>query len=166
MPHTRFRADPSLADAARAELNNAPGTEPASAQAARALRMRTARREITERRRITQRLRAALATGGFTLQYQPLVSLRSGLVRGAETLIRLQHNRRGFIPANYFLPIAERSDVITDVGGWMLHHACADSIETEPQFNLLCAIGCDEGQGSYFSQPVQAAEISTMLPAR
>jgi EAL domain-containing protein (putative c-di-GMP-specific phosphodiesterase class I) len=41
----------------------------------------------------------------------------------------------------------------------------ADGIETEPQFNQLCAIGCDEGQGSYFSQPVQAAELTAMLKA-
>jgi len=93
--------------------------------AARALRLRTARREITERRRITERLRQALSDGGFVLHYQPLVSLRSGAPRGAEALIRLHHNRRGLIPANHFLPVVERSDVIIDVGVWMLDTACA-----------------------------------------
>jgi EAL domain-containing protein (putative c-di-GMP-specific phosphodiesterase class I) len=96
-------------------------------QAARDLRLRNARREITERRRITQRLRQALATGGFVLHYQPIVSLNTGLIRGAEALIRLTHNRRGLIPANHFMPVAERSDVIVDVGGWILQNASWDA---------------------------------------
>jgi EAL domain-containing protein (putative c-di-GMP-specific phosphodiesterase class I) len=41
----------------------------------------------------------------------------------------------------------------------------ADGIETEPQFKLLGQIGCDEGQGSYFSQPVAAAKMSAMVTA-
>jgi EAL domain-containing protein (putative c-di-GMP-specific phosphodiesterase class I) len=267
----------------------------AAGRSARELRLRTARREITERRRITQRLRQALATGGFVLHYQPLVSLKTGLIRGAEALIRLQHSRRGLIPSNHFMPIAERSDVINDVGGWMFYNACleaggwpsaisvaitlsirhlqsgrlirqllealsrsgmpaerlelelteatlidenddtvfalkalqgigvrmalnnfgtgyaslsalkrlplttlrldrsliqnlgdgqadsaivraaieaghalgcvvlADGVETEQQFKLLGQIGCDEGQGAYFSQPVSANEIGAML---
>jgi EAL domain-containing protein (putative c-di-GMP-specific phosphodiesterase class I) len=107
----------------------APAAEPTppAPQAARELRLKTARREVTERRRITQKLRQALATGGFSLHYQPIVSLKSGLARGAEALIRLHHSRRGFIPAQHFMPIAERSDVIADVTGWMLQNACAEA---------------------------------------
>ena len=105
----------------------APAEVSPGAQATRDLRLRTARREITERRRITQRLRQALSTGGFVLHYQPMVSLKTGLIRGAEVLIRLQHNRRGLIAASHFMPVAERSDVITEVGGWMLYNACLEA---------------------------------------
>lgn len=96
-------------------------------QASRALRLRTARREITERRRVIHRLRQALNSDGFVLHYQPVVSLDNGFVRGAEAVIRLQHSRRGLIPAPHFMPIAERSDVINEVGGWMLQTACQEA---------------------------------------
>ncbi len=94
---------------------------------ARELRQRTARREITERRRLIQRLRQALATGGFIIQYQPLASLNSGLVRGAEALIRLRHNRRGLVAAGHFMPVAERSELMPEIGAWMLRQACAEA---------------------------------------
>lgn len=103
-------------------------SDPANdAEAARELRLRTARREITKRRRITQRLRQALACGGLVLYYQPLVALETGMIRGAEALPRLQHRRRGLIPPNHFMPVAERSDLIIDMGGWMLRTACDEA---------------------------------------
>ena len=119
-PKPLFEADPAA---------STPFAEPAFpvAQSTRELRLRTARREITERRRITQRLRQALSDNDFVLHYQPLVSLQSGLIRGAETLIRLRHARRGLITANHFMPIAERSDIINDIGGWMLQRACLEA---------------------------------------
>jgi EAL domain-containing protein (putative c-di-GMP-specific phosphodiesterase class I) len=99
------------------------GVEP-SADRTRDLRLQTARREISERRRITQRLRHALAHGGLVLHYQRQVNLASGALRGAEAMIRLEHRRRGLILPNRFMPVAEHSDVIHDIGGWALLHAC------------------------------------------
>ncbi|GLR67214.1 hypothetical protein GCM10010909_18950 [Acidocella aquatica] len=120
-PASKIAAEASSAE----EL--APLAEAPAPHSARELRQRTARREITERRRITQRVRQALATGGLMLQYQPLISLQSGFIRGAEAIIRLRHSRRGLIAASHFMPIAERSDVINDIGGWMLQQACVEA---------------------------------------
>jgi EAL domain-containing protein (putative c-di-GMP-specific phosphodiesterase class I) len=111
-----------MVEAHLATLSAPPGTE-----AARALRLRHARREVTERRRITQRLRQALNEGGFVMAYQPIISLPSGLINGAEALIRLSHARRGLIPAAQFMPIAERSDIIAEVGGWIIETAAEDA---------------------------------------
>jgi EAL domain-containing protein (putative c-di-GMP-specific phosphodiesterase class I) len=108
-----------------AGLSPPPGTEPGDT--ARDLRLRTARREITERRRITQRLRQALSSDGFLLHYQPQIHLSTGALRGAEAMIRLTHARRGLILPSHFMPVAERSDIINDVGGWVLTHACAQA---------------------------------------
>jgi len=94
---------------------------------ARTLRARAARREVTERRRVTARLREALAEDGLLLHYQPQVQLKTGIVRGAEALIRLHHRRRGMILPNHFMPIAERSDIINDIGAWMLGAACREA---------------------------------------
>jgi EAL domain-containing protein (putative c-di-GMP-specific phosphodiesterase class I) len=135
--------------------------------AARELRLRTARRDITERRGITQHLRQALNTGGFVLHYQPLVSLKSGLIRGAEALIRLQHSRRGLIPANHFMPIAERSDVITDVGGWMLHQACMDAAHWPGNLSVAVTLSLRHLQsGRLIRQLLEALSHSGLSPER
>jgi EAL domain-containing protein (putative c-di-GMP-specific phosphodiesterase class I) len=92
----------------------------------RELRSQAARREITERRRTIQRLRQALAKGGFVLHYHPQVNLHSGLIHKAEAVIRLQHRRRGLILPGHFMPVAERSEVIHDIGGWAIQEACME----------------------------------------
>jgi len=114
------------------------GTKPLTAFAAaglavrdedalRALRLRTARREITERRRTAHRLRQALRQDGFVLLYQPQVDLKSGLMRGAEAMLRLQHRRRGLILPQHFMPIAEQSEVVNEIGAWVLSTACQEA---------------------------------------
>ncbi len=91
---------------------------------ARHLRARAARRDIAERRRVAARLRLALAQNEFLLHYQPYQHLKSGIIRGAEAVIRLQHRRRGLIMPHHFMPIAERFDVVNDIGAWLLLNAC------------------------------------------
>ncbi len=94
---------------------------------ARELRVRAARRDVTERRRIADRLQQALRQDGFLLHYQPFIHLKSGGMQGAEASIRLQHRRRGLILPHHFMPVAERFDIINEIGAWMLRHACADA---------------------------------------
>ncbi|HEY1855952.1 EAL domain-containing protein [Acidocella sp.] len=83
--------------------------------------------EVTERRRVTRRLRHALAAGDLLLHYQPLVTLGSGQIRGAEALVRLRHHRLGLLPASHFMPGVERADIIVEFGGWLLDQACAQA---------------------------------------
>jgi EAL domain-containing protein (putative c-di-GMP-specific phosphodiesterase class I) len=136
-------------------------------QSARELRLRAARREITERRRITQRLRRALAESDFVLHYQPLVSLKSGLIRGAETLIRLRHTRRGLIAANHFMPIAERSDVINDIGGWMLQNACMEAGTWPACISVAVTLSLRHLQsGRLIRQLLEALNRSGLTPER
>jgi EAL domain-containing protein (putative c-di-GMP-specific phosphodiesterase class I) len=149
-------------------LEAAQGTLAAQAsQASRELRLRTARREITERRRIIHRLRQALGSGGFVLHYQPLVSLKSGMIRGAEAIIRLQHSRRGLIPANHFMPVAERSDVINDVGGWMLQTACMEAGAWPACISVALTLSLRHLQsGRLIRQLLEALSRSGMAPER
>jgi EAL domain-containing protein (putative c-di-GMP-specific phosphodiesterase class I) len=114
-------------DRDRGDLRDGPDFDTPAIDLSRDLRVQTARRDITERRRITQRLRQALASGGLILHYQRQVKLKSGALRGAEAMIRLQHRRRGLILPNRFMPVAEHSDVIHDIGGWALLHACMEA---------------------------------------
>lgn len=87
-----------------------------------------------------QKLRQALATGDLALHFQPIVALDSGLARGAEALLRLRHTRRGLIPAGHFLPLAEQSDVIIDLGGWMICAACTEILHLPAHFSVSLAL--------------------------
>jgi diguanylate cyclase (GGDEF)-like protein/PAS domain S-box-containing protein len=77
-----------------------------------------------EHLRIEVELRHALAAHQLQLYYQPKVSLRSGRIVGAEALLRWRHPERGMIAPYLFIPVAEESGLIMDVGNWVLNEAC------------------------------------------
>ena len=69
-------------------------------------------------------LRCAVENGQFLLHYQPKVSLKNGEVVGVEALLRWQHPTRGVIAPAFFIPLAEESGMIIDIGTWVLRQAC------------------------------------------
>jgi EAL domain-containing protein (putative c-di-GMP-specific phosphodiesterase class I) len=75
------------------------------------------------RMQIATDLRGALANEEFTLYYQPIVDLTSGEVRKAEALIRWQHPKHGIISPAAFIPIAEETRAIVEIGNWVLRMA-------------------------------------------
>ncbi len=77
-----------------------------------------------ERLMLEGELRQALATRQLRAFYQPKVRLADGVLVGAEALVRWQHPERGLIPPGQFIPMAEASDLIVDLGDWMLVEVC------------------------------------------
>lgn len=69
-------------------------------------------------------LRNALVNQELQLYYQPKVSLRSGRIVGSEALIRWKHPGRGMVSPAKFIPVAEETGLIFDIGTWVLDQAC------------------------------------------
>ncbi|QQO14593.1 EAL domain-containing protein [Bradyrhizobium diazoefficiens] len=74
-----------------------------------------------------QDLRWALMKGGFEIHYQPLVDLRSGEVSGCEALLRWRHPVRGMVSPAEFIPVAEDTGLINELGDWVLRTACNEA---------------------------------------
>ncbi|HTD73597.1 MAG TPA: EAL domain-containing protein [Steroidobacteraceae bacterium] len=77
-----------------------------------------------ERLEIEAELRGALAQGQLTLHYQPKIDIATGEMRSVEALIRWQHPTRGSILPGEFIPIAEESGLILEIGDWVIREAC------------------------------------------
>jgi diguanylate cyclase (GGDEF)-like protein len=82
------------------------------------MRMRVQRRHLLE-----NELRRAIEGEQFTLAYQPIVSLETGQLKSVEALLRWLHPAQGFISPAEFIPIAEESDLILQIGKWVLLEA-------------------------------------------
>jgi diguanylate cyclase (GGDEF)-like protein len=82
----------------------------------------------TERLELLNSLRHAVVNREFVLEFQPKVHLASGKVVGAEALIRWQNPARGLVSPASFIPLAEESGLILDIGEWVLRSACAQNV--------------------------------------
>ena len=69
-------------------------------------------------------LRRALERGQLALHYQPVVMLQTGRIAAVEALLRWTHPERGSISPGEFIPVAEKSGLIIDIGAWVLTEAC------------------------------------------
>jgi diguanylate cyclase (GGDEF)-like protein/PAS domain S-box-containing protein len=74
-----------------------------------------------------QDLRQALVDGGFEIHYQPLVNLAHNGVTGCEALLRWRHPERGMVSPAEFVPVAEDTGLIVELGEWVLKTGCAEA---------------------------------------
>jgi len=74
--------------------------------------------------RMRTQLRSAIRNDELVLHFQPKVSLETGFACSAEALVRWQHPERGLLGPSSFIPLAERTGLIIDIGDWVLNEAC------------------------------------------
>jgi diguanylate cyclase (GGDEF)-like protein len=74
-----------------------------------------------------QDLRQALVDGSFEIYYQPLLDLRSDEITGCEALLRWRHPERGMVSPAEFIPLAEDTGLINELGDWVMQTACTEA---------------------------------------
>lgn len=93
-----------------------------------------------QRAQLTHDLRAALPAQEFRMVYQPIVTLATGKIHKAEALIRWQHPKRGLISPAEFIPVAESSGLIVELGEWIFAQAAAQvknwRADLHPEFQV------------------------------
>jgi diguanylate cyclase (GGDEF)-like protein/PAS domain S-box-containing protein len=83
--------------------------------------------DLGERLTLETDLWKAVERKELVLHYQPKVELESGRIIGMEAMIRWRHPTRGMIPPGKFIPVAEASSLITEIGSWVINEACANN---------------------------------------
>ena len=91
------------------------------------------RQQITERLAMEADLQNAVTNGDLALHVQPQVN-HAGQVTGAEALLRWHHPERGMIPPDTFIPLAERSSLIIQIGRWVLHEGCKAQVAAQATY--------------------------------
>jgi diguanylate cyclase (GGDEF)-like protein len=126
-------------------------------------RMHTA---IVDRLELEVDLKRAMERNEVTLAYQPIFSLRSGVVAGVEALVRWTHPTRGLVLAESFVPLAEESGLIAELGPWVLRNACHQGALWRAKYpghpGLRIAVNVS---GAQLSEPGLVDEIADALAA-
>lgn len=110
-------------------------------------------------------LRRALERRELHLHYQPVVSLTTGQISGAEALLRWKHPERGLVPPMEFIPLAEETGLIVDIGAWVLREACRQMKDWQERLNqpqLEIGVNLSSRQ---FQAPGLVAEVAEVLRA-
>jgi diguanylate cyclase (GGDEF)-like protein len=109
-------------------------------------------------------LRYAIERNELTLYYQPIVDLTNHQISGFEALIRWQHPQQGLISPTAFLPIAEETGIILELGQWVLEQACLQMQHWQQQFSHCAAMTISVNVASkQFWQTDLLSQIQTVL---
>ena len=114
---------------------------------------------------LEQDLRHALTTGGLEIHYQPLVDLRSDRVTGCEALVRWRHPERGMVSPAAFIPVAEDTGLIVELGEWVLRTACAEAASWPEHVRLAVNVSPVQLREPSLALKIAAALAASGLPA-
>jgi diguanylate cyclase (GGDEF)-like protein len=87
------------------------------------------RRELEHRKQLERDLKIAIVDRSFSVYFQPQVSLANGAITGVEALVRWKHPERGMISPGEFIPVAEKSGLMAQIGRIIVEKAVAEAAE-------------------------------------
>ena len=120
---------------------------------------------MQKRRALELDLRKALVNDEFTLNYQPIVNLKTGKVTACEALIRWHQPERGLVPPLDFISIAEETGLIIPIGEWVLGRACTDAVEWPDDIAVAVNVSPVQFKAADFVRVVDNALAKSGLPA-
>ncbi len=110
-------------------------------------------------------LRQTIDDRAFELHYQPVVNLHNNEIVGCEALLRWRHPARGMISPAEFIPVAEETGLICEIGDWALATACAEAMNWPPHVRLAVNVSPVQLRSDAFSLKVVNVLAATGLPA-
>jgi len=120
---------------------------------------------VKDRHALALDLRKALAADQFELYYQPLVDLQDSKISGFEALIRWHHPERGMISPTEFIPIAEETGLINQIGEWVIHQACTEAVNWPDNIKVAVNVSPVQFRSGDILQIVNNALATSRLPA-
>jgi diguanylate cyclase len=125
-------------------------------------------RQVARTLHIHNELHRALAQGDLQVYYQPQVSIATGQLVGFEALLRWQHETLGWISPGEFIPVAEQSGIIVQIGQWVMHTAALQAAQWLAQghqdFRMAVNLSVRQFAGKDLPQLVKEVLRDTGLP--
>jgi len=122
--------------------------------------------EVRERRMLEHDLRLAIARDELRLVYQPQKEIRSGTVTGFEALLRWKHPTRGDISPAIFIPVAEETGTILEIGDWVLKAACHEAATWTQPLTVAVNVSAVQLYNADFVKELHQILLATGLPPR
>ena len=120
---------------------------------------------VRERRLLEHDLRNAISRGEMRLVYQPVECINTGRVVGFEALLRWTHSTRGDIPPAEFIPLAEDTGSIIQIGEWVLRTACREAVKWREPLTIAVNVSAVQSHSANFTSAVHEILCETELPA-
>src|SRR4029077_20243914 len=119
---------------------------------------------VRDRRLLEFDLRNAISRGELYLVYQPQKDISDGKIIGFEALLRWKHATRGNVPPAEFIPVAEESGIIPQIGEWVLRTACSDAESWTQPLLLAGDVSAVQIHNANFAHLVHEILFETGLP--
>jgi diguanylate cyclase (GGDEF)-like protein len=122
---------------------------------------------LQKRRALELDLREAMSKDEFALFYQPLYDLRLDRICGFEALLRWRHPKRGLVPPDQFIPIAEEIGLITRLGEWVINRACEQAAAWPNEIKIAVNVSAAQFRGPGLIEAIaKALTASKLAPHR